>query len=683
MRTLILATSIVAASLTTALANQETRARALSATAAHLVLAHHCELVLDDPSIYQVALDEAELTLAAGGYEEAEAAAELARLRQSFGEASRDGFPADYCQGALERVRIGRPAFRAELLAARNMAEARQPALFGRFVAIAQRRASGVAAPLSQADAAGGVVNFGTLLTWLDGTQCMDWQATALPEVPFDISDPMLSDVVLGPLEGPTSDGDRRLMTPLNISCGERELARVLVVDPHVLVVTSPNGGTYTVLEKPLTGSEVRRFQTQLKDMKFYLAEPTGVLDEPTRSAAAAYAEYRGAAYRFEPVAIAENLLDGLGVLGDPASAEPPQAALGFNLLEALQGEDEGVMVSPASVAMVLAYLHMGADPAMRDALLKTLSYRSETDLDGLRQAAASLSGAGPDAPLKLANALFTDNGFEVYPAMRTELAAAGMQMRVAELTQATGVDEVNHWVGENTGGLIGSIMDRPLPAPGMVAINALHFRDGWRYPFPPARPGAFRTVGGGSVDAQMMRLVGEPIACRQDEGFAAAVLPYNTEGLALVVITTTGGAARLAEFAPRIGWLMGEFEASTAEEPPVCVLTMPKFGVEARHELLPVLGRLGLDDGMSAGAFAGFSAHPVQFSGVTQHVVIGVDETGTEAAAATATTMVTGAYDPRPPLHVEADKPFLFALVDRSRQLLLLAGYVGNPLDQ
>ncbi len=143
MRTLILATSIVAASLTTALANQETRARALSATAAHLVLAHHCELVLDDPSIYQVALDEAELTLAAGGYEEAEAAAELARLRLSFGEASKDGFPADYCQGALERVRIGRPAFRAELLAARNMAEARQPALSGRFVAIAQRRASG------------------------------------------------------------------------------------------------------------------------------------------------------------------------------------------------------------------------------------------------------------------------------------------------------------------------------------------------------------------------------------------------------------------------------------------------------------------------------------------------------------------------------------------------------------
>lgn len=199
----------------------------------------------------------------------------------------------------------------------RSADTSRDPALSGSFVPIAQRRASSVAAPLAPDHAAPvETASFGATLTWIDGTRCAEWHAVPLQESPLDVGDPILSDLALGPLDGPASEGDRRLNLSVEIRCGERTIARLLIVDRLVAVTASANGAIYTILQKTLAADETKRFQAQLKDMKFYLGDATGILDEETAAAAAAYAEYRGAAYRFAPVAVTENLLDGLGVLG-------------------------------------------------------------------------------------------------------------------------------------------------------------------------------------------------------------------------------------------------------------------------------------------------------------------------------------------------------------------------------
>jgi serpin B len=93
---------------------------------------------------------------------------------------------------------------------------------------------------------------------------------------------------------------------------------------------------------------------------------------------------------------------------------------------------------------------------------------------------------------------------------------------------------------------------------------------------------------------------------------------------------------------------------------------------------LLPALNQLGLAKGYSPKAFRKLARTPIDIGEVIQKTVIKVDEEGTEAAAATA---VKGrAMQPVDKVAMVVDRPFLFALRDTKHELILLAGYIGNP---
>ena len=66
--------------------------------------------------------------------------------------------------------------------------------------------------------------------------------------------------------------------------------------------------------------------------------------------------------------------------------------------------------------------------------------------------------------------------------------------------------------------------------------------------------------------------------------------------------------------------------------------------------------------------------------SDVLHKAFVKVDEKGTEAAAATAIAMETGAGALRPPTPFNADHPFLFLIVDRTSGLILFIGRVVEP---
>jgi serpin B len=61
--------------------------------------------------------------------------------------------------------------------------------------------------------------------------------------------------------------------------------------------------------------------------------------------------------------------------------------------------------------------------------------------------------------------------------------------------------------------------------------------------------------------------------------------------------------------------------------------------------------------------------------STVAQSVFVAVDEHGTEAAAVTGGAMTTSA-----PVPFEVDRPFAFAIVDRSTGAILFLGTINDP---
>ena len=192
------------------------------------------------------------------------------------------------------------------------------PLLSGQYELVDVRRASDVAGgPIEESTIRliGSTASFGEKFDFpgLDG--CTSWSVKAASEIPLNENDPVLSDTQIAPIDGDRSAGDKRINLGLKVFCDGEYKISLLKVDERILVVPTASGIAYLIFERSLSDEETKRFQFQLRDMKFYSGSASSSWDEDSFRALSFYAEYRGADYRFARTAISENLLDALGVI--------------------------------------------------------------------------------------------------------------------------------------------------------------------------------------------------------------------------------------------------------------------------------------------------------------------------------------------------------------------------------
>jgi serine protease inhibitor len=362
------------------------------------------------------------------------------------------------------------------------------------------------------------------------------------------------------------------------------------------------------------------------------------------------------------------------------------QSRLGENLIRLLASHAEpgsNVIVSPASLASIFSFVDLGANNPMRAAIHRTLGFKSTSrnrasaDLMSLRHSVAAITQNAGDGPLLLANLLVFDRSTKPQQMALLALSGAGADVLVDNLSKPKTLARINEWVRQRTRNLIPSIIEEAPDTLGLVAVNALYFKDKWKIPFDPARTETrpFQLLAGKAADVSMMRSSVRMFAFREDDRFIAAELGYHNENFKLVIVTTKSAAATQGEFAAVAGWLAGKgFEEKKGE------IALPRLSLSAGEELLSPLDALGLRRARQASdSLDGFSSESLIITRVVQRLELRVNEEGTEAAAATAvtTTRSIAADD-----HVKmiVDKPFVFALRDQKNGLVLLTGYVGAP---
>ena len=374
----------------------------------------------------------------------------------------------------------------------------------------------------------------------------------------------------------------------------------------------------------------------------------------------------------------------------DPAVLLGAQVRLGNTLIGKLAaGKSAGanVVVSPASLAVVFALLDMGANDDMRQAIHRTLGFdgakdtahdTAAHDLAGTRATATSIMRrAAAEGPLALANIVVFDPASQpLQPAME-RLRTAGATVAVEDLAKPETVTHINTWVKEQTRGLIPTVLEEPPARGGLVAVNALYFKDRWKTPFDPAatRDRPFHVSVDKTLDVPMMRSEGH-FAFRQDDKFVAVQLAYTSD-YELVVVTSKDAPLGVGEFAGAADWLGGQgFSQSDGE------VVLPRFSASGSEQLLGALDALGLAEArQSPDALKGFAAAPQVIAQVMQKTELRINEEGTEAAAATA-VITTRSAAPLPAGYVNmtVDKPFVFALRDKTTGLVMLQGYVAEP---
>src|SRR5262249_36863962 len=150
----------------------------------------------------------------------------------------------------------------------------------------------------------------------------------------------------------------------------------------------------------------------------------------------------------------------------EPRTALAAQAKLAFGLVRRLEqansGAENNIVVSPASIAAVLALLDLRADNRPRTAALRTLGFARKSsriaadELDGLRACTARLGAAdGKDGPLTGANTIVFDPAAAPYRLALMGLRGAGADVRVEDLSKRDTLQRINEWVASRTKGLI------------------------------------------------------------------------------------------------------------------------------------------------------------------------------------------------------------------------------------
>ncbi len=380
----------------------------------------------------------------------------------------------------------------------------------------------------------------------------------------------------------------------------------------------------------------------------------------------------------------------------EAAAATATMNQLGGRMYADLLGriDDPNLVFSPASVAIALAMTRAGALGATATEMDDVLAVDDATTLhrsmNALTAALADRSGTferGDDeveVVLALANSLWAQAGLAFEQEFLDVLSGEyGAGLRVVDYEDdAEGARvAINDWVDDETRGRIPSLIGQGVlgPMTRLVLVNAVYLKAPWADAFPEGRTSdeTFTTLDGDLVDVPTMTDE-RSLPYAEGDGWRAVEIPYVNGDLAMVLVLPD----LEHQFAERVvGGVLDEVVAALVRTR--VLLRFPRFDIGTSTSLRPTLEALGMPVAFTDDA--DFSAmtteEPLAISDVVHEANITVDEDGTEAAAATAVVMeATSDAEPDEPVEIVFDRPFVFALRDRSTGAITFLGRIGDP---
>ncbi|MFI5258737.1 MAG: serpin family protein [Candidatus Limnocylindrales bacterium] len=376
----------------------------------------------------------------------------------------------------------------------------------------------------------------------------------------------------------------------------------------------------------------------------------------------------------------------------DATQAAAATTAFGLDLLRTGTYAGGNVVLSPASIAFALAMARAGAageTAAQMDAVMHSAAGSGAGNgLNSLSQALAGLSGTvtvdGRDQQLtlRIANAPFAQRGLQLEPAYLDTLATnfgAGLRLVDFDGDSSGAIRTINGWVSDQTENRIPSLLNTLPLGTQLVLVNAIYLKAPWQTQFEPGATSSqpFTRLDGSQVAVPTMS---SEIECSyaQGPGWQAADVPYAGGSLVMTIIVPDDLAGFEGELTA------ARLDAITAAMQPARLdLALPRFKTETKSDLTSTLPAMGMPlafDPINAD-FSGITRQERLFIALVVHqATISVDETGTEATAATAVVMAAASGAPSgASFHV--NRPFLFAIRDTTTGAILFLGRIVDPV--
>ncbi len=358
-----------------------------------------------------------------------------------------------------------------------------------------------------------------------------------------------------------------------------------------------------------------------------------------------------------------------------------------------LRSEPGNLFYSPHSISVALGMTYAGARGGTETEMAQALSFQlPQPDLHpAFNQLDLALSSRGQGASgadgqpfrLRVRNALFAQEGFELLPDFLDALAVNyGAGVSLLDFIEATEEARrtINEWVEDVTEGRIPELIPPGILTANTVLVltNAVYFNASWASPFEPSSTadGAFTTPSGPATVPMMKKV--EELGYAETANYQAVALPYDGDELDMVVVVPTAGTFDSFE----ASFDAAQLESIVGSLSPVTVdLSLPRFETRFKASLVESLSALGMPSAFSGEAdLSGMNGRRDLFiQDVIHEAFVKVDESGTEAAAATA-VIVGRTSAPIQQAVLTVDRPFLFLIRDRQTGAVVFMGRIVDP---
>lgn len=362
--------------------------------------------------------------------------------------------------------------------------------------------------------------------------------------------------------------------------------------------------------------------------------------------------------------------------------------AFTINLFKTVQTADKSgnnLFMSPLSVSFALGMASNGANGATLDAINNTLGFKGFTEDEVnayYNKLITDLPKLDPQTTLNIANSIWYNQSVSILPQfLNTNSTNFNAKIQALDFNNPASLNTINNWVSGETNGKIPKIISELSGDDVMVLVNAIYFKSVWKTKFDASKTAkqAFYLPDQSTVQTDFMNGSKIDYNIYNDNNARVVELPYSNSKYSLVIITPNGGNT--------LKNLISALDTTTWQSwmtklvPASGVVVMPKFKFSYNVLLNGALSALGMGNAFSNAAdFTRINAAGgISITKVQHEAYIAVDESGTEAAAATGVVIGFTASAPTQPVTI--DHPFLFAIREMKTGLILFAGTVNNPL--
>lgn len=303
----------------------------------------------------------------------------------------------------------------------------------------------------------------------------------------------------------------------------------------------------------------------------------------------------------------------------------------------------ENLIFSPISIEVALALGYFATTGETRAEIGNLLDlHGNSSEVERLYDSV--IDGAKDKYQMKILSKIWVDESLKVRPRFqRIAKKSFNSEVSNGDFTNSRKVaGEINKWVAQKTNNKIQNIISEESVNQDtlLVLLNAVYFKSEWEHLFKlQKRPGRFWNNGENMVEVLTMSSTRNYLYGYLKELNSFAIeIPYKNNELKMMMILPRekNGLQELEDKLNNINFMDLMKTRMTYREVKVI---LPKFTINNEFDLVQVLSKIGVNKiFVNSGDFGGLFESPrtTKVSSAKHSVFIDVNETGTEAAAAT-----------------------------------------------